>query len=170
MVVLLAAPLYLAGAWHLYLGLRPAGPRAAVPPAIMLAWCWGLAPAVHGLFLPLGGTMRAMVGADLATQQALFALWESFQRALVVLYAPVLLLWAVAWTWALIPVARGVTHFPRWLAALHPLVLLIVFSLGGPYIPGPIGHLLHAGGSRRRCGRAGMGRAGTVSARRCRLR
>ena len=50
LVGVLTTPLYLAGVWHLFLALKPAGKWSSIAPFLLLFVGQSLAPFVHGSF------------------------------------------------------------------------------------------------------------------------
>nr|WP_157878634.1 DUF6796 family protein [Streptomyces chattanoogensis] len=59
----LTGPFYLAACWHLYRGLRPARRLLSLPPFLLLATGFVLAPFVHGSFFYWGQAAKAVHGS-----------------------------------------------------------------------------------------------------------
>ena len=137
--VLYLAPLYLAGVWHVYLALRPAGRRTALPPFLLLFWLYTMSPLVHGMFYGLGESLFALNEVVVEAQPRIAELYRRQTVALIVVYAPVLLAALVGWGWVSVAIARGRTLYPRWMAVLNPIAFLFLFLYLGSSIPGSLG-------------------------------
>ncbi|PNE38120.1 DUF6796 family protein [Streptomyces noursei] len=134
----LTGPLYLAACWHLYRGLRPARRLLSLPPFLLLATGFVLAPFVHGSFFYWGQAAKAVhdSGSDSPT---LTALPGDFATVLFIPYALLLACWLTASLWMTVAILRGATSFPRWMCAATPLVCILIGQLLAKGIPGPAG-------------------------------
>ncbi|WP_438490272.1 DUF6796 family protein [Streptomyces sp. S186] len=134
----LTGPLYLAACWHLYRGLRPARPLLSLPPFLLLATGFVLAPFVHGSFYYWGQAAKAIHDSG-ATSATLLALPGDFATVLFIAYALLLVCWLTASLWMAVAILRGTTSFPRWMCAANPAVCVLVGQLLAQGIPGPVG-------------------------------
>ncbi len=142
--VLYLAPFYLAGVWHVYLALRPAGRRTALPPFLLLFWVYALCPLVHGMFYGLGESLFALNEVVAEAQPRIAELYHRQAVALIVVYVPVLLAAFVGWGWVSVAIARGRTLYPRWMAVVNPMALFFLFLCLGSSSPGFLGLSIRA--------------------------
>ncbi len=120
-----AAPLYLAGYWHLTGRLFPDGGRLRTAVFAGMAWAFILAIVWIGQRALLAQTVQAVADgsatADLLAAQA--RLHEPLVRALRIAIAAFSLLW-------IIRILAGDTDYPHWMAAFSPGLLLgLIFAL-----------------------------------------
>lgn len=134
----LTGPLYLAACWHLYRGLRPARRLLSLPPFLLLATGFVLAPFVHGSFYYWGQAAKAVHDSG-AASPALTALPGDFSTVLFIPYALLLACWVTASLWMTVAIWRGATSFPRWMCAATPVVCILVGQFLATGIPGPAG-------------------------------
>ncbi|MEU9115981.1 DUF6796 family protein [Streptomyces sp. NPDC048483] len=134
----LTGPLYLVACWHLYRGLRPARRLLSLPPFLLLATGFVLAPFVHGSFYYWGQAAKA-VHASGGASPALIALPGDFATVLFIPYALLLACWLTASLWMAVAILRDTTSFPRWMCATTPVVCVLIGQLLAKGIPGPAG-------------------------------
>ncbi|MFF4601966.1 DUF6796 family protein [Streptomyces sp. NPDC001339] len=136
----LTGPLYLAACWHLYRGLRPARRLLSLPPFLLLATGFVLAPFVHGSFYYWGQAAKAIHASGTGNASpALTALPGDFATVLFIPYALLLACWLIASLWMTVAILRGTTSFPRWMCAATPVVCILIGQLLAKGIPGPAG-------------------------------
>jgi hypothetical protein len=113
----LGAPLYVVGAYHIYLMLRPAHETAARVAGLVMAYgC-----VVGAVWIGSRASAVELVAAGgIAEQLALYEL--RYESLLQVVRAGVLVL-SVIFIWLCI---TGKSHYPRKMAALNPIFLIIV--------------------------------------------
>jgi hypothetical protein len=119
----LGAPLYVVGAWHLNLMLRPASRLWAY--IAFLAMSYGC--IVGAVWIGSRATAAFLVNTlDPTALQSAWALYElRYENLLTVTRIAVLLL-SVIFIWL---VLTGRTNYPRWIAVLNPIVLILVSFL-----------------------------------------
>jgi len=129
-IAVLAAPLYLAGYWHLTGRLMPGESRLRLAVFVLMAWAFILAMIWIGQRALLAHTVLAIsdggAQADLLMAQA--RLHEPLVNALRV----ALLGFSVLWT---VLIATGRAAYPRWMALLSPGLMLGLIFL--TYIAAP---------------------------------
>jgi len=133
-----ATPLVLAGFWQVYQGLAPAGPAAALPPALLFACASVVGAFVHGSFIYLGEYVQALnrVGDD--SQPVLAEMLAHHRKIMIITYGFLVTCILVASIWYSWVVASGSSSFPRWMAAVNPLTALIAWMLVKRILPKPI--------------------------------
>jgi hypothetical protein len=141
----IAALLYLAGFWHVYMRLRTRHPRIAAVIAIGLALCLLAGTAYHALWGAKALAMKATLGATAIAQPAMAALEAQLHAYAANVYLIAEIAGYPSATLLAIMIALGRSDYPRWLALLTPVVPLVVLQLILPYTPAPFGSLI--GGS-----------------------
>ena len=129
LVGVLATPLLVAGLWHLYYGLVPAGAWLAWPPVLLFGVSFILAPFVHGSFIYLGEYVQALNRVSAESQDVIIGMFRRFRQVLIISYGTLMVFALAAIIWFVLAVAQGDTLFPRWLAATNPLILLLLYFL-----------------------------------------
>ncbi len=129
LVGVLATPLLVAGLWHLYYGLAPAGAWLAWPPVLLFGVSFILAPFVHGSFIYLGEYVQALNRVSAESQDVIIGMFRRFRQVLIISYGTLMVFALAAIIWFALAVAQGDTLFPRWLAATNPLILLLLYFL-----------------------------------------
>ncbi|MEK9213273.1 DUF6796 family protein [Sphingomonas sp. 2378] len=139
MIANLSIPLYLAGSWHLYQGVKPAG--GALPfAAFALLFCanaWS--PLGHASFYYPAMVYKAIPTLPDAAHPSLLTLGAQFSR-----------MQAMAWFLAVIPLALGMmllcatilarpTRYPRWSAVVLNPVAPLLLAATGAALPPPVG-------------------------------
>ncbi|WP_299732138.1 DUF6796 family protein [uncultured Tateyamaria sp.] len=111
------APLYVVGACHIYLMLRPAGETAARIAGVVMAYgC-----IIGAVWIGSRATAVELVATGSPADQ--LALYElRYENLLQVVRVAVLVLSAL-FVWLCL---TGRTHYPRWLALLNPIFLIIL--------------------------------------------
>ncbi|TCK26214.1 DUF6796 family protein [Pseudonocardia endophytica] len=146
-----ATPLYLAAVWHLHEGLAPAGPRRALPPALILAGAWTWASFVHGSFFHTGQSYKDLeeLADDARARERLLATATAFERATISAYVPFGAAVVVASALIVDAVRRGDTAYPRWsgpiVAPLAPIAAATALT-ASHVLPGPARHALQGAG------------------------
>lgn len=119
----LGAPLYVVGAWHLKLMLQPANRFWATITFFMMAYgC-----IVGAVWIGSRATAALIVnGADAASVGPELALYELRYENLLMIVRIAILLVSAVFIWL---VLTGRSHYPRWIAALNPILLILVSFL-----------------------------------------
>ncbi|MGI9292756.1 MAG: DUF6796 family protein, partial [Pseudomonadales bacterium] len=115
----IGAPLYLVGCWHIQLMLSPANNRWS-----MIAFCiaaYGF--AVGAIWMGSRASISALVNVPVTDDIGhLIALYEfRYETLLQIIRVSVLMLSAVYICLTL----SGRSHYPKWMAALNPILLLL---------------------------------------------
>lgn len=115
----LGAPLYLIGAWHISLMLRPASPRWSM--LAFLTTAYGF--VVGAVWIGSRASISALMNTpDAPGVEHLIGLYDiRYETLLQVIRATTLLLSAVFIALTL----TGRSHYPRWMAWLNPITLLV---------------------------------------------
>jgi hypothetical protein len=113
-------PLVLAGFGHIYLALRPAGPWLAAPPAILGIFAYVIGAGFHAA-IPF---YLAAIQAAHAQDASASPLLTLMARVFVPLQRTLLLFVAAASVWLFVSLLSGKSLYPRWTAAVSPLVLV----------------------------------------------
>jgi hypothetical protein len=127
-------PLYLVGFWHLHAALRPAGAWRSAPVVGLMAYGTLVGIFYHGsIVYPalLVQTAASVPGAgpllsDLMSRSRTFS-WPAQAAVLGALVAASL--------WLAASVLSGRTRYPRWFAAVNPLLLLLAVTGLGMLVP-----------------------------------
>jgi hypothetical protein len=121
----LAIPLYALGYRHVAAALAPASARGARAFFLLGAYGGALGGVVHGM-TSIAIAIDRNAGAAPTDPLALVGRYGAFLYPLWALLAALLLAGAVLYV-AL--VARGGTRYPRWMAAVNPIVLLVAVAM-----------------------------------------
>jgi hypothetical protein len=138
----IAALLYLAGFWHVYMRLHPRHPRIAAIIAIGLAFCILAGTAYHVLWGAKALAMKATLGAPATVQPALAALEAQLHAYAANVYLIAEIAGYPSAVLLAIMIAMGRSDYPRWLVLLTPVVPLVILQLVTPYTPAPFGSLV----------------------------
>ena len=118
-VAVLGAPLYLVGCWHINLMLRPANERWANIAFFVAAYGF----VVGIVWIGSRASISALINAPLlADAEYLIGLYVyRYETLLQVIRKAVLVLSVILITLTL----SGRSHYPKWMAALNPILLII---------------------------------------------
>lgn len=144
LITVLTTPLYLAGVWHIYLALKPAGQWSSVGPLLLLVASYSFAPFVHGSFYYIAEMVKLLPVVDAPAQKLML---ETATRATTVLfgtYAVLAILTIAGFVW--VTVARGRSLYPRWGALANPIVLMVIGSFLDRMLPYPLSLWLEGAG------------------------
>lgn len=138
---------YLAGSWHLFRALRPAGPRLAWAVFILLICGNAWSPLGHAAFYFVGMVYKTMLGVPDAAHGALLALADQFHRVLMIAWLLPVATLTLALLLLAVAIARGGTLYPRWLALLFNPVSFLAIGIGLPHLlPAPLRVLFEGAG------------------------
>lgn len=115
----LGAPLYLVGCWHIHLMLRPANPTWSLTAFTTAAYGF----VVGAVWIGSRSSLSALVNSPESPElMALMSLYDlRYETLLWVTRIAVLLLSAI-FIWLTL---TGRSHYPKWMAALNPILLLL---------------------------------------------
>jgi hypothetical protein len=122
-------PFVMTGSWVLYHALVPAGPWLSVPVALLWLAAYPIGAFIHGSFLYLGGSIQAWNAAEGAFKAQLEDLVARMLRVLVFAYVVFFALAIATSMWYAVAVVQGETALPRWMAAVNPVLMAIVYML-----------------------------------------
>jgi len=116
----LGAPMYVAGAFHIFLMLRPGNPRWAL--VFFLVMAYGC--AIGGVWMGSRASISAIVNSPEYTNLAhLVDLYDLRYESLLQVTRVAVLVVSLIYIGL---VARGGTAYPRWMALANPIVLLLL--------------------------------------------
>ncbi len=114
------APLYLVGAWHIRLMLRPAGEAWSLAAFLIAAYGF----AVGAVWIGSRASISALINVPVTPEiEPLVALYNFRYETLLQVIRIAVLLLSVIYIWL---VLTGRSYYPRWMALLNPILLIIV--------------------------------------------
>jgi hypothetical protein len=116
-------PPLLAGFGFIYVKLEPAGPWLALPPVLLGACAYIIGAGFHAAIPFFVAAIQASPEADARERPPLSTMWAVFRPLQAALFVAV----AASSVWLLISLLWGQSHYPRWTAALSPMVTGTVF-------------------------------------------
>ena len=122
-------PLVMSGSWVLYHALKPAGAWWSVPPALLWLAGYPIGAFIHGSFIYIGGAVQAWNAAEGPIKAQLEDLVARMLKVLIFAYLVFFVLAILTSLWYAVAVAQGKTALPRWMAALNPLLMTLVYML-----------------------------------------
>jgi len=138
---------YLAGSWHLFRALRPAGPKLAWATFILLICGNAWSPLGHAAFYYVGMVYKTVLEVPEAAHGALLALADHFHRVLLIAWLLPVVALALALVLMTIAIARGGTLYPRWVAFLFNPIAFLAIGAGIPHLlPQPLHTWLEGAG------------------------
>jgi Family of unknown function (DUF6796) len=118
-VAMLGAPLYLIGCWHLRLMLKPASDRWSLVAFFVMAYGFAIGIVWIGSRASISALVNMPVTPDLSH---LIDLYDFRYETLLQVTRIAVLALSIIFV-AL--VARGRSHYPRWVALLNPILLIV---------------------------------------------
>lgn len=115
----LGAPLYLVGCWHIHLMLKPANPTWSLTAFITAAYGFVVGAVWIGSRASISALVNVPESPELLTLMGLYDL--RYETLLWVTRIAVLLLSAI-FIWLTL---TGRSHYPKWMALLNPILLLV---------------------------------------------
>ncbi len=115
----LSGPLYLLGAWHLYLMLRPANRFWALLAFLFMAYGFMIGAVWIGSRANVAFLVNAMSGDALASA---LGLYELRYESLLTLVRIAVLGFSGIFVWLIL---TGRSAYPRWMSILNPILLII---------------------------------------------
>jgi hypothetical protein len=120
-----AIPLVLASFGHIFLALRPGGTWLAIPPVILGIFAYVIGAAFHAAIPFYMAAIQQVKASDASASPLLVAMARVFvplQKALAFFVVS-------SSVWLLVALLSGKTLYPKWIAALSPAVLVILFRV-----------------------------------------
>ena len=115
----LGAPLYLVGAWHIHEMLKPAGARWAMTAFLITAYGF----AVGAIWIGSRASLSALINIPATPDvEHLLGLYDFRYETLLQVIRIAVLLLSVIYIWL---VLTGRSHYPKWMAALNPILLIV---------------------------------------------
>jgi hypothetical protein len=124
-----ATPLVLAGFWHVYQGLAGSNESLRTITFLLFGIASVIGTFVHGSFFYAGEYVKALNAVSEDSQNVIVELLTRHRRALIITYAPLLIMIVIASILFSIAVATNSTLFPAWMAAVNPVTLTIAWLL-----------------------------------------
>jgi hypothetical protein len=146
LIAVFSTPLYLAGIWHIYLALKPAGKWSSLGPFLLLFAGQAFAPFVHGSFYYVAEMVKLLPVVDASAQTAVL---EAAVRSTTILfgsYGVLVVVTLAGFIWMIVTVARGKSRYPRWLAISNPILLMVIGSFLDRVLPYPLSLWLEGAG------------------------
>lgn len=131
---------YLAGSWHLFRGVLPAGRLWAWPIFAMLVCGNAWSPLGHAGFYYVGMAYKTLLATPPDAHAALLDLAAHFHRVLVIAWLLPIVTLGAALLGLGIAIALGRTAWPRWFALVANPVSLVAIGMGIAFVtPEPVG-------------------------------
>ena len=118
-VAVLGAPLYLIGCWHIRLMLKPASDRWSLVAFFVMAYGFVVGLVWIGSRSSISALVNMSPEMDLSYLTGLYDF--RYETLLQVIRIAVLILSIIF----VVLVARGRSHYPRWMALLNPILLIV---------------------------------------------
>ncbi len=118
-VAMLGAPMYLIGCWHIRLMLKPASDRWSLVAFFIMAYGFAIGIVWIGSRASISALVNMPVTPDV---QHLIDLYDFRYETLLQVTRIAVLALSIIFV-AL--VARGRSHYPRWMAALNPILMIV---------------------------------------------
>jgi len=113
------APLYLVGCWHIYLMLRPANPAWSFVTFIIAAYGF----VVGVVWIGSRATISALINAPVSPEiEQLIGLYDFRYETLLQIIRFAVLVLSVIFIWLTL---SGRSHYPKWMALLNPILLIV---------------------------------------------
>jgi hypothetical protein len=129
-VGVLGAPLYLVGGWHIFLMLRPASQAWSLTAFFVTAYGF----AVGAVWIGSRASISALVNTPASPEiEQLISLYNFRYETLLQIIRIAVLLLSVIYVWL---VMTGRSHYPKWMALLNPILLIIASFIVYVVAPG----------------------------------
>jgi hypothetical protein len=119
-IAVLGAPLYLVGCWHIHLMLRPANPRWSLTAFFVMAYGFLVGIVWIGSRASLGDLVNSAASPEI---ENLVALYDFRYESLLQVIRFAVLILSVIFVWLTM---TGRSHYPKWMAILNPIILIIL--------------------------------------------
>lgn len=130
-----ATPLVLLGYWQVYQGLGATNDWVVLATVGLFGIASVIGAFVHGTFYYMGEYVHALNNVNEESQAVIATLIERHKKVLIISYAPVMIFIVIASILFSILVASGKTAFPIWIAALNPVILIMIWLVGKRLLP-----------------------------------
>ena len=135
---------YLAGSWHLFRALLPAGRWWARTVFVLFLCGNAWAPLGHAGYYYLGMTYKTLLAAPDESHKAILDLADQFHQVLQIAWYLAIVTLGLALVGLAVRIALGETAWPRWFALLaNPLSLLAIGTSIAWIAPEPVGTWLN---------------------------
>jgi hypothetical protein len=139
-----SVPLYLAGSWHLFQGVRSAGRVLAWSSWALLFCANAWSPLGHVAFYYPAMAFRTIMETPVEAHAALIALGGHFDHMLLIAWLTTVITLAIGMFILAIAIGSGRSAYPRWAAiVINPVVPLAIAALGST-LPDPLGRWFYA--------------------------
>lgn len=122
-VGVLGAPLYLIGCWHIQLMLRPANARWSLIAFFVAAYGFAVGVVWIGSRASISALINAPASPDMAH---LIGLYDFRYETLLQVIRLAVLVLSVIYVWLTL---TGRSHYPKWMALLNPILLIVASFL-----------------------------------------
>ena len=130
---------YLAGSWHLFRGVLPAGRRWAWPIFALLICGNAWAPLGHAGYYYLGMTYRTLIVTPSSAHPQILELADQFELVLTIAWLMPIVTLGLAILLLGLRIALGGTAWPRWFAIVaNPLTVVGIGTLISRASPEPV--------------------------------
>lgn len=130
---------YLAGSWHLFRGLLPAGRKWAWPVFALLLCGNAWSPLGHAAFYYLGMAYKTVLVTPPSAHRALLDLAARFHDMLMIAWLLPIVTLGLALLGLGVAIALGRTAWPRWFAIIANPVALLLIGMATPLVmPEPV--------------------------------
>jgi hypothetical protein len=115
----LGAPLYLVGAWHIQLMLRPANAAWSLTAFFITAYGF----AIGAVWIGSRASISALINTSASPEiDQLIGLYDLRYETLLQIIRIAVLVLSVIYIWL---VMTGRSHYPKWMAVLNPMLLIV---------------------------------------------
>lgn len=137
-MAVLSTILYLAGTWHIYLALKPAGKWSSVGPLLLLTTSYTIAPFYHGALYFFAEMVKLLPAVEGATRTLVLDAATRTTTVLSGTYAVLIVFTQAGFIWLIVTVARGRSLYPRWVAIANPILLMVIGYFLNRVLPYPL--------------------------------
>jgi len=130
-----ATPLVLIGFWQVHQGLSGANVWVIGATVGLFGIASVIGAFVHGSFFYMGEYVHALNDVNEDSQDVITKMLERHKKVLIFTYAPLLLFIIIASAIFSTTVWSGETLFPKWMAAINPVTMTIVWMLVKHILP-----------------------------------
>lgn len=118
-VGVLGAPLYLVGCWHIYLMLRPANLTWSLAAFFITAYGFAVGAVWIGSRASISALINTSGSPDI---EQLIGLYDFRYETLLQIIRIAVLVLSIIYVWL---VMTGRSHYPKWMALLNPILLIV---------------------------------------------
>ncbi len=126
----LGAPLYLFGCWHIYLMLRPASALWSMVAFLIMAYGF----VIGVVWIGSRASISALINMPLTPEiEQMIAFYDLRYESLLQLVRFAVLMLSVIFIWLTL---TGRSHYPKWMAILNPILLIVASFVVYAIAPG----------------------------------